>query len=146
MNTVCKTHSPTLKESLRERKLKATPARLEILDILSHTKKPLSINDISVKIKGQTDLATLYRTFDTLRDLGLVTQIDFRHGHAHYELATNEHHHHLVCEKCGKVVDISKCNTTDIEKQVLKIGNFSSIKHHSLEFYGLCKACDKGSR
>lgn len=138
----CATHAPLLRKGLRENNLKATPARLEILDVLTHAKKPLSINDVEAKLKG-TDLATLYRTFETLKDLSLVNQVDFRHGHAHYELADREHHHHLVCQKCGKVADISKCDTSGLEKQALKISGFASINSHSLEFFGLCSSCKK---
>lgn len=138
----CSAHISMLKDKLRSNSLKITPARLEVLDILTHTKKPISINDISKKLKD-TDLATLYRTFETLKELGLATQVDFQHGHAHYELATREHHHHLVCQKCGKVVDISKCDTTTLEKQALKISKFAKINAHSLEFFGICKSCYK---
>lgn len=138
----CTAHTPLLKEQLREYSLKVTPARLEVLDVLTHTKKPISINDVSSKLCN-TDLATLYRTFETLKDLGLVTQVDLQHGHAHYEIATREHHHHLICRKCGKVADISKCDTTTLEKQALKISGFAQISSHSLEFYGICKGCKK---
>lgn len=136
----CTAHTTLLKEQLRENRLKITPARLEILDILTHTKKPISINDISEKL-CDTDLATLYRNFETLKGLGIVTQIDLQHGHAHYELASRKHHHHLICQKCGKVADISKCDTKALEKQALKIAGFSKINSHSLEFFGICNAC-----
>lgn len=143
MRTDCKEHIPTLSETLRNNKLKATPARLSILDLLAHTQKPLSIKDINVKIKGAIDIATLYRTVETLQSIGLVTLIDFKHGHGHYELATGKHHHHLICESCGKIVDLAKCDITSLEKQAKKIGNFSQINHHSLELFGLCKDCAK---
>ncbi len=138
----CSVHIKQLKEILRSNSLKITPTRLEVLDILTHTKKPVSINDLSMQLKD-TDLATLYRTFETLKELELVTQVDFQHGHAHYELATRKHHHHLVCQKCGKIVDISKCDTTLLEKQALKIAKFAKISAHSLEFFGICKTCYK---
>lgn len=143
MNTVCKEHTPALSESLRGNKLKATPARLSILDLLAHSQKPLSIKDIYVKIKGAIDTATLYRTVETLQSIGLVTLIDFKHGHAHYEFNTGNHHHHLICEGCGIVVDLAKCDVSSLEKQAKKIGNFSKINHHSLELFGLCKNCAK---
>ena len=141
-SAACATHAPLLKEQLREYNLKVTPARLDILDILTHTKKPISIQDLNLKLKN-TDLATLYRTLETLKDLGMVTQVDFQHGHAHYELATRGHHHHLICQKCGKVADISKCDTSGLEKQALKIGGFAKINSHSLEFFGVCNSCNR---
>jgi len=140
--TACAKHAPLLRKQLRGHNLKVTPARLGILDVLTHTKKPISIQDISLKLKN-TDLATLYRTLETLKDLGIVTQVDFQHGHAHYELAARKHHHHLICQKCGKVADISKCDTSGLEKQALKIGGFAKINSHSLEFFGICNACKR---
>ena len=143
MKTTCKEHEPILVKTLRGNKLKATPARLSILDLLTHTRAPLSIRDIEVKIKGTIDTATLYRTVEALQAIGLVTLIDFKHGHAHYELSTGQHHHHLICESCGRIVDLSKCDITGLEKQAKKIGNFSKISHHSLELFGLCKQCSR---
>jgi Fe2+ or Zn2+ uptake regulation protein len=138
----CATHTPLLEEQLREHSLKVTQARLGILDVLTHAKKPISINELSLRLQ-HIDLATLYRTVETLKDLGIVTQVDFHHGHAHYELATRRHHHHLICQKCGKVVDLSKCDTSGLERQALKIGGFAKINSHSLEFFGICNACKK---
>lgn len=135
---------PTL---LRDAGLKATPARLAVLNLLSMAKKPLSINDIKQDLKRHSsiDQATIYRIIKALEKKGLIKQVDFQHGHAHYELRTHDHHHHVVCENCGKVADISKCDTTDIEKQALKISGFSKINDHSLELFGLCNKCAKSN-
>jgi Fur family ferric uptake transcriptional regulator len=126
------------KEILKSHSLKVTPTRVMVLEILSKAKKPLSVKDIQKKLGQAIDLATLYRTFETLRFSGLVLEVDFKHGHSHYELATMKHHHHAICEKCGRVVDISKCDIKNLEKQVLKLSKFKKINSHSLEFFGIC--------
>lgn len=136
----CQTHTPELKTQLKQLKLKVTPSRMEVLDILTHSKKPISIAGAK-ELLPQADLVTLYRTFETLENLGAVNQVDLRHGHAHYELSSLKHHHHLICTNCGKLADISKCDTADLDKQALKISDFGQISSHSLEFYGLCKPC-----
>jgi Fur family ferric uptake transcriptional regulator len=120
---------------------RATPVRLCIIELFHKAKKPLSIAEIQDDLKNDADLATIYRIVNALGVAGLIKQVDFQHGHAHYELATREHHHHLICQKCGKVVDISKCDTSGLEKQALKIGGFAKINSHSLEFFGVCSSC-----
>lgn len=134
----------TYKNLLKDAGFRATPARLGLLKLFHQAKKPLSIAGIQHKLPRQSiDLATIYRIINALLEKNIITQVDFQHGHAHYELATREHHHHIICQKCGRVADISKCDTSNIEKQALKIGGFKTITSHSLEFYGLCNSCAK---
>lgn len=114
------------------------------MEILTNTKKPLSIQDIQKKLgKKSADQATVYRTIEIFKKNGIVRQVNFEHDHAHYELNTNSHHHHTICQNCGKVVDISNCNIEGLEKEVLKMSGFKNIEKHSLEFFGHCGKCKK---
>ena len=123
---------------------RATPGRLAVLELLEKNKRPLSIKDVQERLhRKDLNQATLYRMVNALEKAGVLRAVDFRHGHAHYELENKSHHHHLICENCGKVADVSKCDTSKIEAQVLKIGGFDRITKHSLEFFGLCKRCAK---
>ena len=137
---ICASHNTQLKQQLKDYGLKVTPARLDILDVLSHTKKPISIHDLSALLP-HLDLATIYRNCENLKNLGILNQVDLQHGHAHYEISNRAHHHHLICRNCGQVADISKCDMTNLEKQALKLSGFATITSHSLEFYGYCKVC-----
>lgn len=138
------TNDTQFKDMLRKAGFKATLGRVAVLELLSKNKKPLSIKDIQEKLKGEKlDQATLYRMMSALEEVGILRATDFGHGHAHYELETKDHHHHLTCQRCGKIVDISACDTHDLEKQALKIGRFSTITKHSLELFGICQACTK---
>lgn len=122
--------------------LKVTLERLSILNVLDKSKKPLSVKDLKTKLTGITvDQATIYRNMESLVKNGVIQHVNFQHDHNHYEIVSNNHHHHLICEQCGKVVDVSKCDTSKIEQELKKIGNFASINNHALEFFGTCKAC-----
>jgi Fur family ferric uptake transcriptional regulator len=124
--------------------LKTTQERLSILEVLSKSKKPLSIKSIKESLKKTpVDQATIYRTIETLIGKQVIRPVNFQHDHNHYEIIDNSHHHHLICEKCGKVVDISSCNTNSLEQKIKQIGNFATINSHALEFFGLCKSCNK---
>lgn len=129
---------------LKQAGLKATSERLFLLDTLKNAETPLSVKEIKEKLsKTGVDQATIYRNMETLIKSGLVRLVNFQHDHNHYEIVNENHHHHLICEKCAKVVDVSKCDTSKLEQQVKELGGFASINSHALEFFGLCKSCAK---
>ena len=130
------------KTLLRQHGLKATTGRIRLLASLNAASQPLSIQNILARLSKNTDKTTVYRNLKSLQTLGVVAQVDFRHGHAHYELASKTHHHHLVCTNCGKVEDITGQEIEKSLKQVIKKSRqFAVIKNHSLELFGLCKKC-----
>lgn len=134
------TRSP--EELLRQAGMKATPSRIAIMKALNESKKPLSINGIKIMLgKSLTDQATIYRTIETLVSKGLARLVNFQHDHQHYELVDTSHHHHLICKTCDTVVDVSKCDTGKLEKEIKKNGGFAQVDSHALEFFGICKKC-----
>ena len=144
MNNSCPKHLKESKSQLKENGLKVTAARLGLLDVFKHTQKPLTIREISERLqKQEVDQVTLYRNVESLEHLGLVKKISLRDRGAYYELKTANHHHHLVCEVCGKMSDISGCKVTITGPKLLKNTGFAKISDHSLEFFGLCQACAK---
>jgi Fur family transcriptional regulator, ferric uptake regulator len=69
-------------------------------------------------------------------------QIQFQEGKLRYELAGKEHHHHLVCENCGKIEDVLSRVIPALEEEIKNKHKFL-VKRHSLEFFGLCEDCQK---
>ncbi len=130
---------------LHDAGMKATPARIAILEILDSAKFPLSPAKILKHMpRSNTDQATVYRTLNSLRIAGKVRQIDLEHGHAHFEMAERPEHHHVVCTNCGKVADFEGCVSDSMIADALKqTKEFASIDHHALELFGLCKTCAK---
>src|SRR6266478_1367997 len=103
----CKQHILGLRTMLRQNNLKATPARLGLLDVFEHIKKPISVDDLARKLRGSNvDTATLYRNVDSLESLGVLKKIRFNDRKSYYELETGKHHHHLICSKCGRIEDV----------------------------------------
>jgi Fur family ferric uptake transcriptional regulator len=128
---------------LRLHGLKATPQRLTVLSLLAKAKKPVSIAELQKKASS-LDNVTLYRSLETLVENSLARPVDLRHGHTDYELTTDrEHHHHIVCEKCGAIEDFEWCPEPALEKKILKNTSFAKLTDHSVEFFGLCKKCAK---
>jgi Fe2+ or Zn2+ uptake regulation protein len=139
----------SFKTTLRKSGLKATPARLAILALFRKSKRPLAaqeIIDTLPRSRGdrKIDQVTIYRTFKSFNAKGIIHPIDLRHNHAHYELTDMAEHHHLICLHCGRIEDVHTCNVGEIQSTVLRVSkHFSKIKQHTLEFYGVCKSCER---
>lgn len=130
---------------LREHGYKVTLSRLAVLKFLHKYERPISPKKISDQLAKKVNQATVYRILKTLKKIGLVRQIDLRHDHTHFELLRpDDHHHHFVCQNCGRITNIVSCNIPNligkIKQQSRAVG---SIKEHSLELFGLCRACLK---
>ena len=129
---------------LRAQGLKMTPKRLQLLSILARIKRPLSAHEILENwSQDGTDIVTLYRTLEAFTAASIVQRVNLQHGHTDYELVTpGKHHHHLVCTGCGTIENIKGCPGDKAEKSVLRRSTkFSSIREHSFEFFGICRAC-----
>lgn len=144
MSNICEIHKKNIETGLKQQNLKVTGIRLKLLDVLEHTREPLSAKQIFKKIgSANSDLVTVYRNLEILKNNGLVTELSFKKNEAFYEIASSKHHHHIVCESCGKVKDLPSLHDSDLEKKAQKFSGFAKISHHSLEFFGLCRACFK---
>ena len=138
-----KTNGNELKYILTSHKQRITKPRIDVLKVLSENGKPLTISEIHSKIKrNNRDLATVYRIVKLYLELKILAEVDFREEFKRYELVFDRnHHHHIVCNKCGKVEDINICEMDEIEKSISGKG-YKDISH-SLEFFGTCPICNK---
>jgi Fur family transcriptional regulator, ferric uptake regulator len=133
------------KEELKRVELKATPARIAVLNLLEKTEQPIDVNTIINFVNDEgikTDPATVFRIMNMFAAKGIVLPIQFQEGKTRYELAGKEHHHHLVCENCGKIEDVLSQTIPALEKEIQSEHKFL-VKRHSLEFFGLCEDCQK---
>jgi Fur family transcriptional regulator, ferric uptake regulator len=133
------------KNELKEANLRATPARVAILNLLEKTKQPIDANTIINFVNNEgikTDPATVFRIMNMFMAKSIVLPIQLQEGKTRYELAGKTHHHHLVCEKCGIIEDVLSQAIPALEKEIRKKQKFL-IKRHSLEFFGLCANCQK---
>lgn len=130
---------------LKSSGLRATQPRLRVLAVLEESTYPLSVADIaSVLVKPRVDQVTVYRTLETFVQAGLVQHLELHQGRSFFEIATREHHHHLVCRSCGRVEDVEGCEMDSMERKVArKSKHFSTVSSHALEFFGDCNGCAK---
>jgi Fur family ferric uptake transcriptional regulator len=132
-----------LTEQLRGRSRKITGPRQAILQVLRRREHPITSKEILAALpQGECDLATVYRSMHLLEEIGMVHRFDFGDGAARFELVADkhDHHHHLVCESCAKVVEITDCFPADLEQRIARSAGFKKVSHR-LEFFGLCPDC-----
>ena len=123
---------------------KNTPARAAISNFLMNSPSPLDaeqvINFLKTK-KLNINRVTVYRNLNSLFDNGFLERLDFGEGKFRYEFKKN-HHHHLICTSCGKITDFEGEYISDLENKIRDKANFL-VKNHTLEFFGICKNCQK---
>lgn len=87
--------------------------------------------------------ATVYRSVEMLVNAGLLDRIEFADGSHHYRVCGANHHHHLTCICCHRVVEVDICLPVD---QFAAIGNQTNfdIEGHSLTLFGRCGDCRSG--
>ena len=136
-----------LKDDLKEKGYKFTTQRRSIVDtIIASEGKHLTAEEIYDEVKKicpEIGLATVYRTILLLEQMGIIYKLDLNDGCSRYELAHQDEvhrHHHLVCSKCGKVIEVEDDLLEELEKDIQKKYNFK-IKDHSVKFFGLCSEC-----
>jgi Fur family ferric uptake transcriptional regulator len=85
-------------------------------------------------------LATIYRTLQHLAQAGLARTFPAGEGELAYKLCDPGHHHHLICERCGTVVEIPSCEVEEWAMAVATRRGFS-LSSHQAELFGLCDTC-----
>jgi len=86
------------------------------------------------------NISTVYRTLELLSGLGLVTETDMGDGRVRYHSIGKGHHHHLVCEKCGAIIDVEESMLTPLWNEIGQRYDFEvNMKH--LALFGLCAKC-----
>ncbi|RQD78537.1 MAG: transcriptional repressor [Halanaerobium sp. MSAO_Bac5] len=90
---------------------------------------------------SEIGMATIYRTLELLEKLDLIHTLDFNEESRVYELyIEDQHHHHLICKRCGKLVEFSDQGIEDFEKELEAKYDFC-IDEHKLKFFGYCREC-----
>ena len=130
-----------LKDILSKNSLRITQPRLDILKVLKKNHKPLTIAEIQTKLEDSIDQATVYRTMDSFLKKRIVASYDFKDNFTRYEMIVDrDHHHHVICKKCGRVENIEECFSHEIEDDLKKKG-YKEVTHY-MEFFGICEKCN----
>lgn len=138
-------HTEEIQNVLKLHHLRLTKKRKALVTLFFEHESPLSAQDILYELKKvqvTVNKTTVYRELERLQEVNIVSRVELGDRKKYYELASREHHHHLVCVRCERVedVDIDEKKLFEEEKRVSYKKGFV-IMRHSLEFFGLCKMC-----
>jgi Fur family transcriptional regulator, ferric uptake regulator len=128
---------------LAEHGVRATPRRLEVLEELARERDDVTAQALWSRLRerdSRTGLATVYRTLALLSEKGVVDVLSHHGAEQCYRLCGDEHHHHLLCERCHKVVEVSECGLDGWVAAAAKQHGFVATDHR-VEIVGVCADC-----
>ncbi|MCO1656678.1 Fur family transcriptional regulator [Pseudonocardia humida] len=117
-----------------------------LLDRLDDFRSAQEIHDQLRRAGEGIGLTTVYRTLQGLADAGEVDVLRTDSGESVYRrCATADHHHHLVCRRCGTAVEIEGPAVETWAQKVAEANGFSDLSH-TVEIFGLCRECGSAAR
>ena len=138
-------------ELIKSRGLRVTHARTQILSLLiraheaEHTHH-LSAEQVSESLEQSGEhtipLNTIYRVLTQFEQCGLVDRHYFEGGVAYHELRPSEHHDHMICTECNKVIEFVDEDIERLQEEVAAKYGFYIVSH-ALHLYGRCAECQE---
>ncbi len=134
------------RQFLKEKGLLFSKQREQILAAFVKIKNHPTVDDLYNGVKKKNPrigLATVYRTMKVMCDCGLAREIDFEDGVRRFEHNFHrQHHHHLVCTKCGRVIEVTNDRIESLQKKMAREHNFASTRD-TMKIFGLCSKCQQ---
>ncbi|MBL7684516.1 MAG: transcriptional repressor [Deltaproteobacteria bacterium] len=131
------------KQILLNKGIRHTRKRDIILEVLFRSGSHLTIDEVLERVK-KTDprigYVTVYRTLKLLKEAGLAHQWQFGDGYSRFEKATGDHHDHLICMKCSKIIEFEQEEIEALQEEVAKAHQFKIVSHIH-EIHGYCSKC-----
>jgi Fur family ferric uptake transcriptional regulator len=128
-------------EQLSEAGYRRGGSRTRVVEMLGQQDCAITPLELDERLEG-VGRATVYRAIEQLEELGLVQRIDLGGDSTAYEKVDprGHHHHHLVCNRCGRVIPFED---SDLEKAIHAISNRDGfeIKSHEITLRGVCADC-----
>lgn len=135
-----------LTEYMAMQGLRSTSQRDKILNVFVEAGQHLSAEELYARVKKVhpgIGYATVYRTLKLLAEAGLAQERRFEDGYTRYEHTNpNAHHDHLICTKCGAIIEFENERIEALQQDVARKNHFK-VHNHKLELYGLCAGCQK---
>jgi len=139
--------SQDLRELLLRNGVRPTENRLLVLQELAREPDDATAQELWGRLRegrATTGLATVYRTLALLHDAGIVDTLSHHAGGEQcYRLCSEGHHHHLVCHRCHRVVEVEKCDLDGWVNTAAKRHGFVAVDHR-VEITGICTDCHHG--
>ena len=138
-----------VEQRLRQISQRYTSGRREVVELLAGAGHPVSIGDIAELAPG-LPRSSAYRHLVDLQQVGIVRRVAANDEFSRFELAEDitEHHHHLLCTTCGKVIDVTPTPAFEAAMSKYLAGLAGShgfvSDDHRLDVLGTCSDCRQG--
>jgi Fur family ferric uptake transcriptional regulator len=134
-----------LREFVKREGLKASEVRATIARAALNIKGHFSVDDLMSQLPNLHS-STVYRVLPVLVDAGLLQEAPGQGDGQSYERAfEREHHDHLLCTRCGRVIEFHFDMMDQLEREVAQRFNFA-LTNHVHHLYGLCSKCQRTGR
>ena len=121
-----------------------TGPRRAVADLIAARQGHFSAADLVDDAAGRRldmSRATIFRTLEVLEAVGAIERIDLPSGdHAYITCEPAAHHHHVVCERCGRANDVDDVGLAPVVERIGRETGYR-INAHRLELFGLCPTC-----
>lgn len=127
---------------------RTTRQRSALSELLARTPEFRSAQQLHAMLgeEGESvSLATVYRNLNALVEAGEVDALAAPGGETRYRRCRRtEHHHHLVCRRCGRTVEVAETAVERWATQTARRHGFTEVSH-AIELHGICAACRQAS-
>ncbi len=123
--------------------LRPTRQRTAVVRAMERAGRPVTAQALHARLNrpgSGPGLATIYRTLQSLAQAGYARTFPAGEGELAYKLCDPGHHHHLICEGCGLVVEIPSCEIEGWASAAARRRGFT-VSSHQADIFGLCERC-----
>jgi Fur family transcriptional regulator, peroxide stress response regulator len=129
-------------ETLKETGVRITPQRHAILEYLIDSMSHPTADEIYKALEGKfpnMSVATVYNNLRVFKEVGLVKELTYGDASSRFDFVTTDHYH-VICEKCGTIVDFHYPGLNEVEQLASHVTGFK-VNQHRMEVYGECPQC-----
>ena len=123
---------------------KHTNQRVEILNFLKDSTTHPTVEDVFEGVRKKLtriSKATIYQNLKFLSEKGLIQEVNVK-GISRFE-PNLKPHHHIICRRCGKIIDFESKELTDYSLKIAKKMREFDVDATNTNFYGICKKCSQ---
>lgn len=122
-----------------------TNPRQALLRVLDESDRPLNMEEILGRMaRAASGVPTTYRNLAQFAEQGLIEAILGPDQVVRYiRCHSNDHHHHIQCEQCGRMGEVNGCDLEKILDTMAARAGFA-VTRHKLQLFGLCRTCRNG--
>ena len=135
--------SQDIDSKLTELGYRLTPQRMMVVSAIENSDNHISAEEIYAQVVASypyVNISTVYRTLELLKRLDLVTETNLGGSRVRYHPADKGHHHHLVCQECGRIINLGESALASLGDSLNREYDFrADLKH--LAIFGRCADC-----